>query len=266
MRGLYRLVEAAWKAVRGPLRAVLGEERLGRLLDAFGLRALKSKTFVLDKTVADGSRLLYRPHDQCILDEVFEEHAYGPDASFEPGQTVLDVGGHIGAFACLAARRVGPSGVVVSCEPAPDNAALLRENLARNGFTWARVRQTAVGEAEGAVDLYVADLASDNPAANTIFPSEGRRAVRVALTTLDAIVAEEKLSRVDHLKLDIEGAELQALRGAEKTLAVTRRVVMEVHPDRVRPQEVLDFLSSRGFAVAVLSRKSGSWLVEALRS
>jgi FkbM family methyltransferase len=266
MRRLYLLVEAVWREARGPLRALFGEERLGRILDAFGLRAMKSRHFILEQKVADGSAFLYRPHDQCILDEVFNEHAYGADAAFEPGQTVIDVGGHIGAFACLTARRVGPSGRVITCEPAPDNAALLRENLSRNGFTWARVHEAAVGEKPGEIDLYVADQASDNPAANTIFPSAGRKAVKVRLTTLDAICAEEGISRVDHLKLDIEGAELQALRGAEKTLAMTRRIVMEVHPERVEPQTVLDFLSAHGFAPKVLSRKPGSWLVEARRA
>lgn len=266
MRFLYSIVEGAWRTVRAPLRAVLGEERLGRLLDAFGLRAMKTKTFVLQKKVADGSTLAYRPHDQCILDEVFDQHAYGPDEAFKSGDVVIDVGGHIGAFACLTARRVGPTGRVISCEPAPDNAALLRENLKRNGFSWAAAKETAVGDKAGFIELYVADQASDNPAANTVFPTEGRKAVRVPLTTLDALAAEEKLSRVDHLKLDIEGAELQALRGGEKTLAMTRRIVMEVHPERVEPQEVLDLLTARGFSPAVLSKKSGSWLVEAKRA
>ena len=266
MRVLYAAVEAAWKTARPVLRSALGEERLGRLLDSLGLRALKTRTFVLERRVADGSTLAYRPHDQCILDEVFNEHAYGPDAAFEPGDTVVDVGGHVGAFACLAARRVGPKGRVISCEPAPDNAALLRENLSRNGFSWAKVQEAAVGDEAGHIDLFVADQARDNPAANTIFPTEGRKAVRVALTTLDAIAAQESLTVINHLKLDIEGAELQALRGGAKALAITRRVVMEVHPDRVDPQQVLDLLASSGFRVQVLSKKPGSWLVEARRS
>jgi FkbM family methyltransferase len=266
MRPLYAAVEAAWKTARPALSAALGEERLGRLLDSLGLRALKTKTFVLERRVADGSTLAYRPHDQCILEEVFDQHAYGPDAAFEPGDTVIDVGGHVGAFACLAARRVGPKGRVISCEPAPDNAALLRENLSRNGFAWAKVREAAVGDKPGRIDLFVADQASDNPAANTIFPTAGRKAVSVAMTTLDSLAAEEALTVIDHLKLDIEGAELQALRGGEKALEITRRIVMEVHPDRVDPREVLDLLASRGFRAQVLSKKPGSWLVEARRA
>lgn len=266
MRALYAAAEACWRALRGPLSAALGEARLGRLLDGLGLRALKTRRFVLDRTTRDGTRLMHRPHDQCIIDEVYDQQAYGSEERFLPGETVVDLGAHIGAFACLAARRVGPSGRVIACEPAPDTAALLKENLARNGFTWAEVRETAVGETEGSVELYVAEKASDNPAANTLRPITGRRPVKVRLTTLDKLAAEAGLSRIDHLKIDIEGSELRALNGAARALAFTRRVLLEVHPHHVEPRMVLELLEARGFTPVVRSKKDDSWLVEAERT
>ena len=266
MRALHSAIEGAWKAARGPLSAVLGEERLGRLLDSLGLRAYKTKNFVLERAVRDGSSLLHRPHDQCIIDEVYEQGAYGPDEALREGQIVVDLGGHIGAFACLAARRVGPTGRVLACEPAPDTAALLRENLRRNGFTWATVIEAAVGEREGEARLFVPNKASDNPAANSLNTIEGRATHLVRLTTLDRLVAEQGLTRIDHLKIDIEGAELRALQGASRALDLTRRVLMEIHPCHVPPQAVLEMLVLRGFTPKVLSKKDDSWLVEAARA
>ena len=75
MRIVYAAMEAAWKALRGPLVSILGEERLGALLDGVGLRSYKTKNFQLETKVRDGSALVYRPHDLCIVEEVFDQAA-----------------------------------------------------------------------------------------------------------------------------------------------------------------------------------------------
>ena len=124
MRFLYALVEVVWRSARAPIRALLGEQRVGRFLDVFGLRALKTKHFVLETKVVDGLRILYCPHDQCIIREIYHEHSYGSGDAFLPGQVVVDIGGHIGVFAIFASS--GGTGSSHVCEPAPITPVALK--------------------------------------------------------------------------------------------------------------------------------------------
>ena len=128
-------------------------------------------------------------------------------------------------------------------------------------MTWVSVHETAIGDKTGEVDLFM-PISSRITAANRCFPRPSSVTVR---STLDLIAAAEKLERIDHLKLDIEGAELQALQGAPRTLALTRRILLEVHPHRLDPRTVLSFLTNQGFAPKILAQREDSWLVEALR-
>lgn len=257
--------QAVWLALRGAGRAVLGRERFDRLIGATGLRELKSRAWLTRRVMPDGSDVAFRPHDQCIVDEVYGQGVYS-GAEILPGQVVVDVGAHIGVFTLMAARRVGPAGRVVSFEPSPRTQELLRRNLAANGLSWVRFHPLAVADAEGSAELFVADDASNNPAADTLTASAGRKGVTVRLRRLDDVLAEEGVTRVDHLKIDVEGAEQRVLDGAPRTLAATRRIVMEVHPPRVAKDEMLKRLASLGFSCRIVSEGPGSVIVEATRA
>jgi FkbM family methyltransferase len=146
----------------------------------------------------------------------------------EPGQTVLDVGGNIGLYALLAARLVGPTGRVHTFEPEVQNAGRLRTNLALNGFDNVEVFESAVYSEQGFVALNVFEsrynswhslgrpnLPDPDHAARTIEPTQTRD---VPAVTLDAHCEELGISRVDLLKIDVEGAEVDVLLGAERIL------------------------------------------------
>ena len=75
--------------------------------------------------------------------------------------------------------------------------------------------------------------------------------IEVETVLLDDIINELKIKKIDFLKIDIEGAELEALKGAEKSLKITRNIAMELHYDG-EDEEVKKFLEERGFAVHVI--------------
>ncbi len=250
---LSETLDRVWTSCRGGLGRLLGQERLGRLLDSLGLRGLKARTFLFERSLPDGNVILYRSRDQCVIEEIYAQGAYTRGGQIRPGAVVVDAGGHIGTFTLLAARLVGPTGRVVVCEPSPESAALLRSNVARNGLKQVTLHECALAEAAGRAQLFVAQNDADNPVADTLAPSAGRAPVEVALRTLDEIFAEDGLDRIDLLKIDVEGAELRVLAGGTKALAATRRVIMEVHPGRLDPQAVLERLQSLGFRPKTLS-------------
>lgn len=261
---LFALAQGVWVALRTLGAAVLGKERFDRLIDKTGLRAFKSRTWLSRRAMPDGNDILYRPHDQCIVDEVYGQGVYS-GVEIAPGQTVVDVGAHIGVFSLMAARKVGPRGRVLSFEPSPRTLELLRRNLAANALPWVKLHAVALAETEGSAELFVADDAEGNPAADTLSAVGGRKNVPVRLRRLDDVLAEEGVAAIDHLKIDVEGAELRVLDGGPKALARTRRVVMEIHPPRVDPAAMRARLEAAGFSCRVVSEGPGSVIVEALR-
>jgi FkbM family methyltransferase len=150
-----------------------------------------------------------------------------------PGMTVLDVGANVGQYALLAAERVGPSGRVHAFEPTPHVAAKLRSNIRLNGFDNVTVSETAVNDSCGEAVLYYAENDGEN---NILAPEAGSSSsVRVATVTLDEYLGSKGIDQVDVVKMDIEGAEVQALRGASRLLTGDRAPVLfvEVNPGKL---------------------------------
>jgi FkbM family methyltransferase len=132
-----------------------------------------------------------------------------------PGMVAVDAGANIGIFTLAMARLVGESGEVHAFEPEPGNAALLEENVRRNDLEGTvTVVRSALGEEAGSVSI------STGPDAASAYVSDG--GVEVPRLRLD----DYPLSRLDLLKLDIEGAELGALRGAARTIERFRPVLL----------------------------------------
>ncbi len=143
-------------------------------------------------------------------------HVYGAGRNgVQPGDVVLDCGAHVGVFARTA--LAAGARLVVAIEPAPRNLECLRRNFAAE-ISQGRVivYPKGVWDAEATLDLAVSEI---NSAGDTlVLASEGSSSVRVPLTTVDLLVQELGLPRVDFMKLDIEGAERRALAGAQDTL------------------------------------------------
>jgi FkbM family methyltransferase len=258
-----RALQAAWIAVRGVGRALLGRDRFDGLVGRLHLRDLKARYWMSDYRADDGSRLLYRSQDFCVIDEVFKNDVYRREMIGD-GQIVVDAGAHIGAFTILAARRVGPKGRVLSFEPSPRTYELLVRNVGLNALPQVQVQPLALAEKEGEAPFFFADSAAVNPVTDTLGEGRGRPSVLVRLRRLDDVLAEEGVDRVDHLKIDVEGAEMRVLDGAPKTLAATRHIIMEVHPDAVKPEDVKRRLESLGFACE-LRPQGAALLLEATR-
>ena len=155
-----------------------------------------------------------------------ESYFYG-GPPLSRGAVVVDIGAHMGTFSCLAAS-MARDGRVLSYEPEPSNFALLEENLALNGFAHARAFNRAVAGEAGARALHLS-LKPTTTGGHSLHRN-GERSISVECTTLDAIVEENGLDRIDFLKLDCEGAELEILQAASPaTRAKLRRGAIELH-------------------------------------
>ena len=132
-----------------------------------------------------------------------------------PHHVFVDVGAHIGSIVASAKRRSRPS-QIIAVEAIPEKAAALRRR-----FVDVDVVQCAVGENDGADVAFFVDPAQSGY--SSLARGNGLRQISVPLRTLDSVLAGHE---VDVIKIDIEGGELGALRGAVKVLSEQRPTVM----------------------------------------
>jgi FkbM family methyltransferase len=138
-------------------------------------------------------------------------------AFLRPGMTFLDVGAHIGYYTLIAARLVGDTGRVHSFEPGRKMRAQLDANVARNDLHNVEIHPEALAEQTGEVGFYPSALASNQGISSIIASGDGRAApVTVPSLNIDDFVSRLGGRRIDLLKMDIEGAELQVIRGGER--------------------------------------------------
>lgn len=176
--------------------------------------------------------------DVTVLKSIWGDRIYETFPGFapEPGWTMLDLGAHKGSFTIRAARA---GATVWAVEPEAHNLDLLRANLARNDVgDRVQVWVGAVAGEGGQGWLLRRDSWSHGLEPHPEDPDAVERDA-VELVGLDELVAAAG-PRVDLMKLDVEGAELAALRGASaETMGRVRRVVLEYHPVAGKPAEAV---------------------------
>jgi FkbM family methyltransferase len=153
-------------------------------------------------------------------------------AHLAPGHVFIDVGANIGWFTLKAAKQVGPTGKVYAFEPRPDSFAALTRSLAENHFEdIVAAHNLALSDQPGTLNIGWSKegensggtwLLSD-PAVEALFLAETHRKSETVVVRLDDLIDP---SRIDVLKIDIEGAELRALRGAEQLLRRHRPIIL----------------------------------------
>jgi len=146
--------------------------------------------------------------------EVCYADQYDACSTLGPGATVVDVGANAGCFTLLASKLVGDSGRVVAVEPVPDFRECLELMCESNKLGNVTIVPEAVGENEGTLTLGI----SWRIGAHSAKFRDTTRTVTVPMTSVDAVVKRIGLERVDFIKMDIEGMEADALRGAAHTI------------------------------------------------
>ncbi|MEY2532509.1 MAG: hypothetical protein QOF29_419 [bacterium] len=173
-----------------------------------------------------------------------------------PGTLAVDAGAHIGLFTVQMARDVGPQGRVLSFEPTATTARLLRRTVELNALgDVVDCRQEALSGARGFLEFFVDEHEASN--ANSLVRTAGAvGSVRVPTVSIDDLAAVET-RRMSCVKIDVEGAELDVLRGAAATLADDRpALALDIHPAQLAAgggsvAEVWDVLADAGY-VALL--------------
>jgi len=175
------------------------------------------------------------------------------------GDFVMDIGANIGIYTLFFSDLVGINGHVWSFEPSPFSVSLLRENVAMNFLQNVSVVEEVLTDKTGQVEFYVFEGTGDvyNSIGAITRPVEklsADKAIIVKSTTVDDFAEENKINKVDIIKIDVEGAEELVLRGAKKMLGRSNNVVvmLELYEPSLKQcgssvEGIVSFMKGLGF-------------------
>ena len=160
-----------------------------------------------------------------------------------PGDRFYDVGANAGFFTLVAARLVGATGSCVAFDPAPENVESINEQIQLNALTHCTVHQQAVGGEPGRASFSFGQRGS--AVGHLGATRAGETSVDAVVTTLDE--AAERYGPPRFIKMDIEGAEVDAMRGAQRVLRDVRPTwLIELHGPECE-RDVMRVLREHGY-------------------
>jgi FkbM family methyltransferase len=221
---------------------------LRTLIEYHLLRKTDAPIFILP----NGLKMLY-PHKWreaigSTINEVFIAREYSRLKDFEPNEDdiIVDAGAFVGAYTLYVAKRASK---VIALEPSPLRV-LLKYNVKLNKLGNVVVLPYALLDVHGFVEFYF-DL--KGPTGSSVFREGGvdRMLIRVPTITLDILADKLSIKEIDILKMDIEGSECKAFKGAQRLLDEGKidRIVLEIHPYLCRERELVSLLTVFGYKV-----------------
>lgn len=211
--------------------------KIRRLAAVLLNRLFTNQTYTVRHGLATGLKLrgglAFLPAVIASVPRRAAEEAFLSSLALE-GQTVFDVGGDQGIYTLFFARRVGESGRVVTFEPNPESHRRIVANVELNAFRNVDVRRVALGAEQGTLTLVFpagepARGSADASIQAQILKSKNARTIESEVESLDAMIASG-LPEPDLVKIDVEGLEMDVLRGMRRTLMERRpNLFIEVH-------------------------------------
>lgn len=214
----------------------------------------------------DGNVLCFPLDDLKILEiisEIYFDKIYDA-SSMGYFKNILDIGSHIGLFT-LRASKLASKSRITSIEANPLNFNLLRRNMAVNHlFDRVRILNFAAGEQRGKASLSIGEL-SRGDSSIKLKSKNNLNSMIVEVFPIDELLFAD--DEWDMIKLDVEGAEVEVLKGLKRTLSKTRLIDMELHSLLVNDLDVYSLLRDSEFKI-VKNRKLYEWcsFIEAERA
>jgi len=170
---------------------------------------------------------------------------------------IFDIGAHIGVTTVVLAQRAGKGGKVFSFEPTPTTAAVLKKTVAINKLGNVSVETCAISDKKGKATFHISENQVDNAnsLSDNIRPERQKYSIDVELNTIDDLVKERNLPRIDFIKIDAEGAEARVLKGGDQTITKFKpRMTLGIHPIGIKNMgdsqvEIWDWLKQKGYKI-----------------
>lgn len=235
------------------------------------LRSIFSETYVIAEGRGAGLKLVARGADPNFARGIYEQPMQETVISnLSAGDVFFDVGANIGFFSLIAARRVGAEGHVYAFEPVPRNVVAIRRSAQLNDLAMIRVFSEAVGAKTGRAELLLAHHIGGAALASVGAPPDMRGRMQVDVVTLDDAVTRRGLRPPSLVKIDVEGAEIDVLRGMTEIMRRFRPKIIYEVDDATREglackaRNIAAFMTGAGYTLALLPAcyRDEDWHVE----
>jgi FkbM family methyltransferase len=268
---LLSFLKFIYLGVRVSLRIILGKKRRDRL---YSQRGLNFKDFLFKSigVLRIGNSMLlefsvpkYDYKVSCPIDKedfiimAIHEDEIIEHFSPEDGDIVIDVGAHMGRYTIISSKRVGVNGKVVAIEAHPDNFEILNRNIKLNKLTNVMTLNYAAYSKQTKLKLYLPDeelgyTGHHTTMFNFVSTRHNVKAeekfIEVNANTLDYILQQNGIREVNWIKIDVEGAEFEVLKGATNIISKSKDIALliEVHGhDNYKP--IVEFLNVYNFKI-----------------
>lgn len=212
------------------------------------------RKFLVPSILPDGNIIFCAMEDHGLEWDVYHNVSYDHYYTPNKGDTVIDAGAHVGFYTLKAAKKVGPNGLVIAIEPERKNYSILNFNIRVNKLHNVIPIRAALSDHDGESLLYLAERSCSHSLISPTNLVPGIKSTKVNIVTIDSIIRKLAIPKVDLLKMDIEGAELNALKGARISLEnrSIKRIIAELHLSFIQePNKIVTFLQKFSYKVIV---------------
>jgi len=257
-RQLLGSLEAKWNFLSTQQAFHLAPVRTTLRLVSWRIRCLLEKAAIVNLR-RWGVRMFLPPRWRGVAKLIYAfRDYYEPELAYlekllSPGKIFVDAGANFGIYTAMASKTVGEAGRVISFEPSVRAFPVLRHNIAINGFKNVQAFPLALTDKPGKAWLYHhSAVGSDALAKDSTFDPHAY-AQEIDTESLDNVLRRTRVERVDVIKMDVQGAEELALRGANDIIISMRPVIMfEFHPEGaislgLEPHGAWNFLEGLGY-------------------
>lgn len=252
------LLSAIFSNLRMP-----GAYRMANIFYNCNRTAWQKGVWVVKRYLHSRYKLHIRLFSKDLIDhKILFTGAYEPgtnvvlESQLEAGDWVVEAGANTGTETLLISRLVGDNGKILAFEPVPHVVSKLKQNLDLNGIKNADVKALALGDSAKEISFYI--YPQDHPnqgMGSKVLENSGLEKITVFQTTLDSLSDEGTLSRIDFLKMDVQGAELDILRGGFNCISKYRpKVFLEAAGGLSNLKTIYDYLSGLNYVVRVIKR------------
>lgn len=217
---------------------------------------LRQRDVAVRNGVAKG--LTFNPGESCPelalgtyeipIQNIFAQH-------LQAGDVFYDIGANVGFFTIIASKLVGNTGKVYAFEPGKGNANSIRHNARLNDFNQIEVIEKAVSNTSGEGQLLLAKYSGGHALATADAPPDLAGEVTIDLVSIDDLIAQNRITPPNFVKVDVEGAELDVLKGMSETIKTYQPTIIYEVDDSDRAgyerkyRELADFLESLNYQV-----------------
>jgi FkbM family methyltransferase len=196
-----------------------------------------------------------------ILDELYVHNPHFMHFDIAKGDTVADVGANIGGFTLQAAIKAGEKGKVYAIEPALENLEALKRNIELNKLKNVEIIKKGLWSEPTILEFQMHELPGQHSIVMGDVQAKSKK-VKIDVTTFDELVKDMNISRLDFVKMDIEGAEIEAIKGMKNTLTSLKpKLVIEaLHIVNGSPtyEALIPILKSYGSEIIDFDKYRGS--------